>query len=121
LLSFWDFAVIGVYAVVLVAIGFWVCRKLKGSEDIFLGGRSVRWYNIAASIFGTNVGPSFLIASASAAYSMGMVTASFEWLAWVCLFLLCVLFLPHYLNMRVTTMPEFVKRRFGTASYNFLS
>lgn len=121
LLSFWDFAVIGAYAVVLLAIGFWVSRKLKGSEDIFLGGRSVRWYNIAASIFGTNVGPSFLIASASAAYSMGMVTASFEWLAWVCIFLLCTVFLPHYLNTGVTTMPEFVKRRFGNASYNFLS
>jgi solute:Na+ symporter, SSS family len=121
LLSVWDFAVIAVYAVVLIGIGLWVGRNLKGSEDFFLGGRSVRWYNIAASIFGTNVGPSFLIASCSAAYSMGMVTASFEWMAWICIFLLCVVFLPHYLNMRVTTMPEFVKRRFGTPSYNFLS
>lgn len=121
LLSGWDLAVMGVYAVVLLAIGFWVGRHLKGSEDLFLGGRSVRWYNIAASIFGTNIGPSFLIASCSAAYSMGMVTASFEWMAWVCLFLLCTLFLPHYLSLGVTTMPEFVNRRFGMASYNFLS
>jgi SSS family solute:Na+ symporter len=121
LLSVWDFAVIAMYVVILIGIGLWVSRHLQGSEDIFLGGRSVRWYNIAASLFGTNVGPSFLIASASAAYGMGMVTASFEWLAWVCLFLLCAVFLPHYLGMRVTTMPEFVKRRFGTASYNFLS
>jgi len=121
LLSGWDFAVIAVYAVILLVIGFWVGKNLKGSEDFFLGGRSVRWYNIAASIFGTNVGPGFLIASCSAAYSMGMLTASFEWMAWICIFLLCTVFLPHYLNMRVTTMPEFVKRRFGTASYNFLS
>jgi SSS family solute:Na+ symporter len=121
LLSAWDFAVIAAYALVLIGIGLWVGRKLKGAEDQFLGGRSVRWYNIAASIFGTNVGPAFLIASATAAYSMGMVTASFEWLAWICLFLLSVVFLPHYLNLRVTTMPEFVKRRYGMASYNFLS
>jgi len=121
LLSGWDFAVIAAYVLVLLGIGFWVSRHLKGSEDIFLGGRSVRWYNIAASIFGTNVGPAFLIASCAAAYGMGMVTASFEWLAWVLLFLLCTVFLPHYLNMGITTMPEFVNRRFGTPAHDFLS
>jgi len=121
LLSVWDFAVIAAYALILVGIGVWVGKSLKGSEDAFLANRSMRWYNIAGSLFGTNVGPSFLIASCTAAYTMGMVTASFEWLAWTCLFLLCVVFLPHYLGMRVTTMPEFVKRRFGMASYNFLS
>lgn len=121
LLSYWDFAVIAVYTVVLIGIGLWVGKRLKGAEDLFLGGRSVRWYNIAGSLFGTNVGPAFLIASASAAYSTGMVTASFDWMAWTCLFLLGVVFLPHYLNLRITTMPEFVKRRFGTASYSFLS
>lgn len=121
LLSFWDYLVIVAYAVILLGIGFWVSRKLKGSEDIFLGGRSVRWYNIAASIFGTNVGPAALIAYCAAAYNMGMATANFEWMAWPLLFLLSAVFLPHYLNMRVTTMPEFVKRRFGMASYNFLS
>ena len=54
----------------------------------------MRWYNIAASIFGTNVGPAFLIASCSAAYGMGMVTASFEWLAWIFSFFSAPFFFP---------------------------
>ena len=55
------------------------------------------------------------------AYSTGMVTANFEWLAWWFLMLLAMLFVPHYLNTKISTMPEFMKRRFGEPAYRFLS
>ncbi|MBN1491534.1 MAG: sodium/solute symporter, partial [Phycisphaerae bacterium] len=53
--------------------------------------------------------------------TMGMVTANFEWLAWPFLMLLAMVFAPHYLNMRISTMPEFVRRRFGPHAAEFLS
>ena len=116
-----DFAVILAYLVALLAIGMWVSFRRKGAEDLFLGGRSLGWFNIGMSIFGTNVNPSFLIASCGAGYASGMVVANFDWLAWWFLVLLAMLFVPHYLNTRISTMPQFIERRFGNTAHEFLS
>ena len=117
-----DFAVIIVYLIVLLGLGAWVSLRNKGAqEDLFLGGRSLPWYNVGLSIFGTNIGPSFLIASCSIAYVSGVVGANFEWLAWWFLMLLGMLFVPHYMRTKVDTMPQFMLRRFGPRVYSFLS
>jgi solute:Na+ symporter, SSS family len=117
-----DFVVIAVYVVVLLGIGMWVSLKNRGAqEDLFLGGRSMPWYTVGLSIFGTNIGPSFLLASCSVAYTSGLVGANFEWLAWWFLMLLGMLFVPHYMRTKIDTMPQFMLRRFGTRVYSFLS
>ena len=117
-----DFIVIGIYIFALLAIGLWVSAKNRGAKsDLFLGGRSMPWYNVGLSIFGTNIGPSFLIASCSIAYTSGMVGANFEWLAWWFLMLLGMLFIPHYMRTKISTMPEFMLTRFGPKVHSFLS
>ena len=90
---------------VLLVIGGVVSYRQRKSEDLFLGGRSMGWFNVGLSIFGTNIGPAFLIATCGAGYTSGMVTANFEWMAWVFLFLLGMVFLPFYLNTKMSTMP----------------
>jgi len=116
-----DVAVFGLYIVALLAIGGWASYRVRGSEDLFLGGRSMGWPNVGLSIFGTNIGPTFLIATCGAGYTTGMVTANFEWLAWVFLFLLGMVFLPFYLNTKISTTPEFMKKRFSNGCYTFMS
>ena len=63
----------------------------------------------------------WLIASCSVAYTSGMVAANFEWLAWWFMVLLAMVFVPYYLTTGVSTMPEFMLRRFGKATFVFLS
>ncbi|MFH1265858.1 MAG: Na+/glucose cotransporter, partial [Planctomycetota bacterium] len=90
-----DLIVIGVYVATLIGTGMWVSFRRRGADDLFLAGRSLGWPNVGLSIFGTNISPFFLIAACGAAYTSGMVTANFEWLAWWFLFLLAMLFVPH--------------------------
>ena len=116
-----DFVVIGVYAVSVIGLGLWVSYRRRASDDLFLAGRSFGWPSVGLSIFATNVNPSFMIASCGVAYTSGMVAANFDWLAWFFLVLLAMLFVPHYLTTGVSTMPEFMHRRFGDATYRFLS
>ena len=116
-----DYAVIAVYILVILALGFWVSLRKKHSADFFLAGRSLGWGNIGLSIFGTNVAPSMLIASCGIAYSQGMVASSFEWLAWPFLALLAMVFLPHYLSTKISTMPQFLEQRYGRGCRRFLS
>ena len=120
-LETWDFVVIGVYVAFLIAIGMWVSFRRRGAEDLFLGGRTQGWGVVGLSIFGTNINPSFLIASCSVAYTSGFAAANFEWLAWWFLMLLAMLFVPYYLTTKISTMPQFMRRRFDEATHDFLS
>ena len=116
-----DIIVFVTYVIALLVIGGIVSYRHRRSEDFFLGGRAMRWGNIGFSIFGTNIGPTFLIATCGAGYTTGMVTANFEWMAWVFLFLLGMVFVPFYLSTKISTMPEFLYKRFGKGCYSFMS
>ena len=116
-----DYIVIAAYVTVLITIGMWVSIRRRGAEDLFLAGRSLGWPNVGLSIFGTNISPAFLISVCGVAYSSGMVSANFEWLAWWFLMLLAMLFVPYYINTKISTMPQFMKLRFGQPTHTFLS
>lgn len=116
-----DYIVLAGYVCLLLAIGGWVSFRHHNSEDFFLGGRSMKWGNIGFSIFGTNIGPTFLIASCGAGYTTGIVNANYEWMAWIFLCILGMAFVPFYLRARVQTMPEFLYRRFDLRAYRFMT
>jgi solute:Na+ symporter, SSS family len=109
------------YIIALLGIGGYVSYRRRKSEDLFLGNRSMGWFNVGLSIFGTNIGPTFLVATFGAGYTTGMVNANYEWMAWVFLMLLGMAFVPFYMHTKISTMPEFLKKRFGNGCYTFYS
>lgn len=121
-----DGLVMVAYLAILIYAGVHISKKDSGSktsssEDLFLSGRSLPWYKVGLSIFSTNVSPSMLVAYFGAAYTGGMVLANFEWMAWIFLMMLSFLFIPHYLKNRISTMPEFLMKRFGKRSHGFFT
>jgi SSS family solute:Na+ symporter len=118
-----DFAVVLVYLLVLIGLGYWVSfgKKKKRDENLFLAGHSLGWPSIGFTMWGTNVGPSMLVASASIGYTTGIVAGNFGWYAFLFIFLLAVVFAPRYLGARVQTLPEFMGKRFGQSTRNILA
>jgi SSS family solute:Na+ symporter len=118
-----DFIIVAAYLVVLVGIGYWVSFVKKKEEDeiLFLAGRSLGWSSIGLTMWGTNVGPSMLIASASIGYTTGIVAGNFSWYAFPFILMLAVVFAPRYLGAKVLTLPEFMGRRFGASTRNILA
>jgi len=118
-----DFVVVGLYLVTLIGIGYYVSFKKKraSDENLFLAGNSLGWPSIGFTMWGTNVGPSMLIASASIGYTTGVVAGNFAWYAFIFIFLLAVVFAPRYLGARVQTLPEFMGKRFGDSTRNILA
>ncbi|WP_205702901.1 sodium:solute symporter family transporter [Botryobacter ruber] len=123
LLSPLDFIVVGIYLVVLIGLGFWISfrKKKKSGESLFLAGHSLNWSSIGFTMWGTNVGPSMLIASASIGYTTGIVAGNFSWYAFPFIFLLAVVFAPRYLGAKVLTLPEFMGKRFGQSTRSILA
>src|SRR6476620_3839603 len=109
-----DYGIIIAYLVILVIIGYRASfsKKIKPEESLFLANKSLGWASIGFNMWGTNVGPSMLLAFASIGYSTGIVAVNFEWYAFVFLFLLATVFAPRYLAANVSTMPGFMGRQF---------
>lgn len=118
-----DFIIVGIYLITIIGIGYWVSFKKKREEDenLFLAGNSLTWPSIGLTMWGTNVGPSMLIASASIGFTTGIVAGNFAWYAFIFIFLLAVVFAPRYLGAKVQTLPEFMGKRFGGSTQNILA
>ncbi len=116
-----DWGILITYFVLLMGIGIWASMKRKKGSSLFMAENSLKWHHIGFSMWGTNVGPSMLIASASAGFTTGIVSGNYAWYAFVFIFLLAFVFAPRYLGSKVTTLPEFMGHRFGQSTRNILA
>lgn len=117
-----DLLAIGGYFLVLLAISVWAARREKNvSADFFLASRDVGWLAVGASLFASNIGSEHLVGLAGTGAASGLAVGHFEWLACLILLLLGWVFVPFYLRSGVYTMPEFLERRFNSASRTYFT
>jgi SSS family solute:Na+ symporter len=116
-----DTAIVIGYLLLVLAIGFWIARKTKTGEDLFLGGRTFGWGLIGLSLFASNISSSTIIGLSGSAYAVGIVDSVYEWMSGIPLIIAAVIFVPLYLRSRVTTIPEFLEKRFDRRSQLFFS
>ena len=83
-------------------------RRIASGEDLFLGGRSVGWLAVGASLFAANIGSEHLIGLAGSGASVGLSQSHWELNSWIIVMMAWV-FLPFYYKSGVTTMPEFLE------------
>ncbi len=124
-LHFLDWTILIVYFVLLIVIGLWASRKQQQAEgkdgNSFLASKSLSWHTIGLSMWGTNVGPSMLIASCSSGFAAGVVSGNYAWYAFIFIALLAFVFAPRYLGENISTLPEFMGRRFGQGTRSVLA
>src|SRR5437667_8310901 len=112
---------IAAYFGVLLALTWWtILRGRQTADDYFLAGRNLGWWIIGASIFASNIGSEHIVGLAGSGAADGVALAHYELHAW-CLLVLAWVFVPFYARSLVFTMPEFLERRFSSASRYVLS
>ena len=117
-----DLIVLALYFALIGVIG-WVCSKgsRDSSANYFLGGGTIGWLAIGASLFASNISAEHFIGLAGSGAAGGLAVGQFEWLACLILLLLGWLFVPYYLRTGVFTMPEFLETRFNPACRTYLA
>lgn len=108
-----DHVVFGLYLLVVATVGVLASRKKEGSDDYFLASRNLTWWIIGGSMIAANISTHHFIGMSGRGYEIGLAVASFEWIAAIALVLYGKFFLPYYLKSKITTMPEFLERRFS--------
>ncbi|MDO5968883.1 solute:sodium symporter family transporter [Flavivirga aquimarina] len=98
-----------------VAIYSWLKlrkEKLSSEEGYFLGGRSLTGVVIAGSMLLTNISTEHLIGMNGSSYKNGFIIISWEVTSALALVAAAIYFVPRYLKMGLTTIPEFLEKRF---------
>jgi SSS family solute:Na+ symporter len=121
-LHVFDLLFIAVYFIILFGIAWWAAlREKQVSSDYFLASRDVAWFAVGASLFASNIGSEHLVGLAGTGAGSGLAVGHFEWLACLILLLLGWLFVPYYLKSGVYTMPEFLEKRYNSASRTYFT
>jgi SSS family solute:Na+ symporter len=118
-----DYIVVGIYLILLIALGFWVSfiKKKKEGENLFLAGKTLGWLSIGLNMWGTNVGPSMLLVCAASGFTYGIAGANFSWYAFIFIMMLSMVFAPFYSKTNVSTLPEFIGTRFNKTTREMLA
>jgi SSS family solute:Na+ symporter len=113
-LSTLDVLIVVISLVAVVAVGLWSGRNQdKSARGYFLASGRLPWYIIGAAFVSTSVSSEQIVGTVGATYKHGMAIANWEWWIVPIYGLLTVVFVPIWLRNRITTVPEFLARRFG--------
>ncbi len=116
-----------VYILGIVALGLWAGlsknKKNSGSQsdDYFLAGKTQRWPVIGLALFATNISCLHLVSLARSGFDTGLLNGNFEWMASFTLILLALFFVPFYIKSGVTTLPDFLEKRYNRACRDWLT
>lgn len=87
-------------------------EKLNSQDGYFLGGRSLTGVMIAGSMLLTNISTEHLIGMNGSSYKNGFVIVAWEVTSALALIVAALYFVPTYLKMGLTTIPQYLEQRF---------
>lgn len=110
-----DIVVLVIYFLLILAVGLWsMCRTTRSTvSGYFLAGKNMTWWPVGASLFASNIGSGHFVGLAGSGAAGGIGAIAYEWNGMLMVLLLGWLFLPIYIVAGVTTMPEYLQKRFG--------
>ncbi|MEZ4810047.1 MAG: solute:sodium symporter family transporter [Allomuricauda sp.] len=103
-----------VFTAFVAAFSSWKLRKdkLSTQDGYFLGGRSLTGIVIAGSLLLTNISTEHLVGMNGDAYKHGAIIVAWEVTSALALVAAALYFAPRYLQMGLTTIPQFLEKRF---------
>ncbi|MBQ4822019.1 solute:sodium symporter family transporter [Aquimarina sp. MMG016] len=88
----------------------------RTSDGYFLGGRSLTGVVIAGSLLLTNLSTEQIVGLNGSAFTEGILVMAWETLAAIAMVITAVFLLPRYLKGGITTVPQFLERRYDTTT-----
>jgi SSS family solute:Na+ symporter len=111
------------FTTLVAVIAWWSTRKTdeNSSDGYFLAGRSLTAGVIAGSLLLTNLSTEQIVGLNGQAYSEGILVMAWETLAAIAMVITAVFLLPRYLKGGLTTVPQFLARRYDTMTKTITS
>lgn len=111
------------FTILVAVISYFATRKTKEdtSKGYFLGGRSLTGVVIAGSLLLTNLSTEQIVGLNGAAFKEGILVMAWETLAAIAMIITALVLLPRYLKGGITTVPEFLEKRYDKVTKTITS
>jgi SSS family solute:Na+ symporter len=114
-LSALDIVVVVVYSLIVLAVAqFTTSGKETGDTDGEVRARMLPWWAVGTSLIAANISAEQIIGMSGSAYAFGLAIASYEWMGAITLLVVGKFLWPIFLKNEIHTMPEFLRRRYGS-------
>ncbi len=108
-----DIAIVVATLGLVVVVGMLASRGGdRSAQSYFLASGKLPWWLIGTGFVATSVSSEQIVGTIGAAYVHGLEIANWEWFTLPAYTLMIGVFIPVYLRNRVTTVPDFLARRF---------
>jgi SSS family solute:Na+ symporter len=116
--DFFDYAIVALYFVVVLGIGVIARRRVSSSIDYFLSGRSLPAWVTGLAFISANLGAVEIMGMSANGAQFGIATVHYFWIGAVpAMLFLGVVMMPFYYGSGVRSVPEFMRKRFGTGAH----
>src|ERR1700684_2278310 len=119
-----DYAVIFIYFVFVIGVGWALKRSMKASTDFLTSGRSLPAWITGLAFISANLGAQEVIGMAASGAKYGIMTSHFYWIGAIPAMVFLGLFMmPFYYGSKARSVPEYLRMRFDekTRGFNALS
>lgn len=112
-----DYAIVVLYIILLVGLGFFLSRSKDGKEessnDYFLAGNTLTWWAVGASLIAANISAEQFIGMSGSAFASGIAIAAYELMAAATLIVVGKFLLPVMIERKIFTIPQFLRERYN--------
>src|SRR6188474_2213684 len=108
-----DWAIMLIYFLFVLGIGFALKRYMKTSTDFFLSGRSIPAWVAGLAFISANLGAQEVIGMGASGAKYGIATSHFYWIGAIpAMVFVGIFMMPFYYGSRARSVPEYLKLRF---------
>jgi len=117
-----DYAILGIYFLVVLGVGLIARRYIRSSLDYFLSGRSLPAWITGLAFISANLGAIELLGMAANGAQYGLATVNYYWIGAIpAMVFLGLVMMPFYYGSKVRSVPEYLLKRFDSRSHLFNS
>src|SRR3972149_2507465 len=109
-----DFVLIG-YFVLMLGIGAYFYRFMKGMKDYFSGGNTIPWWLSGASFYMSSFSAFAFVTYSALAYKYGWVAVTLYWVTVPATIFSVVLFAKKWRRARIDSPVEYLETRYSPA------
>jgi SSS family solute:Na+ symporter len=113
-----DYLLVALYFAFVIGIGVMAKRSVSSSIDFFLSGRSLPAWVTGLAFISANLGAVEIMGMSANGAQFGIPTVHYFWIGAVpAMLFLGVVMMPFYYGSKVRSVPEFMRKRFGTGAH----
>ena len=111
------------FTLFVAVVAWYATRKTdeRTADGYYLGGRSLGAITIAGSLLLTNLSAEQIVGLNGQAFEEGLMVMAWETLAAIAMVFTAIYLLPKYMTTGITTIPEFIEKRFDKQTKALLS